>query len=87
MHLYSFSNRRRAKDTIMLIADKFGTNDMMVFVRESMVYIQFNGNISQDDIDLLMHYAEPCQKNIEGVLNLDEITELYRGIGIMKFRV
>lgn len=86
MHLYIFTNRRRAKDTILLIAQKYGTNGMTVFIREGNVYVAVNGNIPKDDIDILMHYAETCDKKIEAVLNLEEITELYKGIGIERFR-
>lgn len=86
MHLYIFTNRRRAKDTILLIAQKYGTNGMTVFIREGNVYVAINGNIPKDDIDILMHYAERCDKKIEAVLNLEEITELYKSTGISKFR-
>lgn len=86
-NLFYFTNRRRAKDSIMLIADKYGTDSMTVFVRNENVYIAFNGNVPHDDIDILMHYAEQCQENIEEVLKLEEITELYKGNGIKKFRV
>lgn len=83
--LYTFTNRRRAKDSIMLIADKFGTDDVTVFVREGLVYVDITNNIP--DLSLIMHYAEPCQGGIENFLRLDEVEELYKGDGIKKFRV
>lgn len=83
--LYVFTNRRRAKDTIMLLADKYGTDDTTVFVREGLVYVDISDNTP--DINLIMHYAEPCQGGIESFLKLEEIDELYKGEGIRKFRV
>lgn len=83
--LYVFTNRRRAKDTIMLLADKFGTGDTTVFVREGLVYVDIADAIP--DINLIMHYAEPCQGKIEDFLKLEEVEELYKNEGIRKFRV
>jgi len=83
--LYTYTNRRRAKDAIMLIADKFGTDDICVFVREGLVYVDITDSIP--DMNLIMHYAELCQGKIEDFLRLDEVEELYKGDGIKKFRV
>jgi hypothetical protein len=83
--LYVFTNRRRAKDSIMLIADKFGTDGTTVFVREGLVYVDADDAIP--DVGLILHYAEPCQGGVENFLVLDEIEELYRCDGIRKFRV
>ena len=83
--LYCFTNRRRAKDTVMLIADKFGTEDMTVFVREELVYVDVSNTIP--DLGTIMHYAEPCQGGLEDFLKLEEVEELYKGDGIRKFRV
>jgi len=87
MHLYYFTNRRRAKDTIMLILSRYGTENITVFVHDGNVYVNFDGTMPDNDVAILMHYAEQCPKKIEEVLKLDEITELYRGSGISKFRV
>ncbi len=83
--LYVFTNRRRAKDSIMLIADRYGMEDVTVFVRESLVYVDIEDNVP--DINLIMHYAEPCQGGVEDFLKLEEIDELYKNQGIRKFRV
>ena len=83
--LYVFTNRRRAKDAIMLIADRFGTEDMTVFVREELVYVDVSN--TTPDLNLIMHYAEPCQGGLEDFLKLEEVEELYKGDGIRKFRV
>jgi len=83
--LYVFTNRRRAKDTIMLLADRYGVEDVTVFVREGLVYVDISNNIP--DINLVMHYAEPCQGGLEEFLRLEELEELYRDEGIRKFKV
>ena len=85
MGLYVFTNRRRAKDSIMLIAERYGTDDVTVFVREGLVYVDITNAIP--DINLVMHFAEPCQGGIESFLKLEEIEELYKDEGIKKFRV
>lgn len=83
--LYVFTNRRRAKDSIMLVADKYGVSDMTVFVREGLVYVDISDSIP--DLGLIMHYAELCQGKVENFLKLEEIEELYKDEGIRKFRV
>lgn len=82
--LYCFANRRRAKDTIMLIANRYGVDDMTVFVKESLVYVDIGNNIP--DVGLIMHYAELCQGGIENFLKLEDMEELYKDRGILKFR-
>ena len=85
--LYCFTNRRRAKDTIMLLAEKYDVEDVTVFVREGLVYINVDNtlNIIQD-LGTIMHYAELCQGKLEDFLKLEEIEELYKDSGIRKFR-
>lgn len=83
--LFVFTNRRRAKDAIMLVVDRFGTEDMTVFVREGLVYVDITDTVP--DINVIMHYAEPCQGGLEDFLKLEEIEELYKDEGIRKFRV
>ena len=83
--LYVFSNRRRAKDSIMLIADLYGTDDVTVFVREELVYVDIDNTIP--DLGTVMHYAELCQGKLEDFLKLEELEELYKNEGIRKFRV
>jgi pyruvate dehydrogenase complex dehydrogenase (E1) component len=84
--LYSFSNRRRAKDTIMLILDKYDSNGMTVFVRDEMVFIDPGHEFPQEDIDILMHYAQSVNEELYD-LSLGNITEFYRGRGLQRFRV
>lgn len=83
--LFSFSNRRRAKDSIMLILDRYGEDNMTVFVQEEMVYVDIP--IPTTDIGVVMHYAEQVNQDISDVLSLDDVTELYKGHGIKKFRI
>ena len=85
MSLYCFTNRRRAKDSIMLIANRYGTDDITVFVREGLVYVDISNTIP--DLGLIMHYAELCQGGIESFLKLEVVEELYKDEGIRKFRV
>lgn len=85
MGLFVFSNRRRAKDSIMLIAERYGTDGTTVFVRESLVYVDIGDSIP--DIATIMHYAQACTQPIEDLLKLEEVEELYKNQGIKKFRV
>lgn len=82
--LYCFTNRRRAKDTIMLIAGKYGTDNMTVFVNDELVYVDVP---DLSDLDTIMHYAEFCPDGIESLLTLDSVEELYQARGILRFRV
>ena len=83
--IHSFSNRRRAKDTIMLVLDKYGEDKITVFIQEDMVFIDDGDVIPSDDIDILMHYATKVDESTID-MSLDNITELYRGNGLAKFR-
>jgi len=85
MSLYVFANRRRSKDSIMLIANRYNTDDVTVFVREGLVYVDIGNSIP--DIATIMHYAVTCTQPLEDLLKLEEITELYKDDGITKFRV
>ena len=85
MKLYCFTNRRRAKDTIMLLNDRYESDDLLVFVKEGLVYVNVPDNIP--DLDTIMHYAELCSGSVENFLKLEDIEELYKGRGISKFRV
>ena len=83
--LYTFTNRRRAKDAIMHVADTCGTDEVFVFVREGLVYVHFYD--VPVDILTIMHYAQLCTVGVENFLRLDEVEEYYRGDGVRKFRV
>lgn len=83
--LYVFTNRRRAKDSIMLVADKYGTDDVTVFVKESLVYVDIGKPLT--DVSVIMHYANLCNGSIEDFLKLEDVEELYKDRGIYKFRV
>ncbi len=88
MGTYYFTNRRRAKDAIMTILDIHGSNDLMVFVRDSVVYVDFkNSTELPADISAILHYAVQATESIEKLLQLDEISEVYRDEGLIKFRV
>lgn len=87
MGLYSFTNRRRAKDAIMQVLDLYGSDGVTVFVAEGSVYVDLPKNIPDADAALVMHFGEVEVKGIDTVLDLDKITELYKGNGIHKFRV
>lgn len=84
MSLYCFTNRRRAKDSILLLAYKYGTDDMTVFVRDELVYVDIGNSIP--DLATVMYYAELCQGKLEDFLKLEELEELYKDRGILKFR-
>lgn len=84
--LYRFSNRRRAKDTILLILDEYKPDGMVVFVQDEMVIVDPGKSIPDDDIPVVMHYAEAVP-DVDYDMSLDKITELYRGQGLGKFRV
>jgi uncharacterized membrane protein len=82
--LYEFTNRRRAKDAITTLTDKYGYNGLTVYVHDGLIYVDVTG--IHDDITTIMHFAVDGG-NIGDSLNMDEITELYKGIGIRKFRM
>jgi len=83
--LYCFTNRRRAKDSIMLVANKYGTEGMTIFVKEDLVYVDVADSVP--GLDTIMHYAELCHGGLENFLKLEDIEELYKDRGILKFRV
>ena len=85
MSLYIFTNRRRAKDAIMILAEKASVDDITIFVRDGLVYVNVDADVP--NLGVIMHYAQICPDEIEKFLKLEEITELYRGDGILKFRV
>ena len=91
MSTFSFTNRRRAKDSVMVLADKRQTAGVIVFCRDGLVYLNFNENVIGDELksqlDTLLHFAEESTESIEELLQLDRITELYRGDGVVKFKV
>lgn len=86
--IYRFSNRRRAKDAIMQVAQVYGTRGLTVFVRQELVFVDItNNSIPSPSLDTIMYYADQIKLDISEVMVLDEITELYRESGVDKFRV
>ncbi len=91
MQTYYFTNRRRAKDVIMLFRDENATDGLIVFVRAGLVYLRVDEKSIptkiEQQLDAILHYAELDDKPIEDLLQLDQITELYQKDGIARFRV
>jgi hypothetical protein len=90
MSTFYYTNRRRAKDAVMTLYDISRESEMMVFVRDSLVYVDIkesNGNQLSPEVVAVLHYAEQTMEPIEELLQLDRITELYRGDGITRLRV
>lgn len=89
--IYSFTNRRRAKDAIMLLADKYGLDEsgkIAVYIKDGMVYVGIDDGSKIHDLDAIMHYA--IITNIESERDFfagGHVGEVYRGMGIRKFRV
>lgn len=86
--LYKFTNRRRAKDTVMLICDRYpdDIDKVMAFVQQGMVYVGFDG-VDWNDVDTIMHYGELSNKSIDVIFDLTTVIEAYRGEGLRHFRV
>ncbi|MFA6359002.1 MAG: hypothetical protein WCY09_10190 [Candidatus Omnitrophota bacterium] len=91
MSTYYFTNRRRAKDTIMLLVDEHVSDGVTVFVRDSIVYLDIEKSVTEgklaQSMSAILHYAESAQESIENLLQLDKITELYKADGLAKFKV
>ena len=91
MSTYYFTNRRRAKDSIMMLDDLHASDGITVFVRDGMVYLDVDKSIAEGELKpqlgAILHYAECATEPIENLLQLDKITELYKGGGIQKFKV
>jgi len=91
MSTYFFTNRRRAKDAVMLLVDEKQHDGLTVFVSNSIIYLDFDPAVLQgllkDQLPTILHYAVAETRPIEQLLQLDHITELYRGDGLAKFRV
>ena len=79
-----FANRRRAKDTILTIIERYGVEGMTVFVRDEMVYISAP---DKPDMKAIMHFGSPLPVNPEDLLRWEKVTEYYREEGVWKFRV
>lgn len=93
MATYYFTNRRRAKDAVMLLVDEHATDGLTVFISEGVVYLDFDpvhvaGNLT-DSLGVVLHYAETSSQSLSDIFTQhpEKITELYRGEGLIKFRV
>jgi len=69
----------------MTIVDNYGTDDLTVFVKDTNVYVSVDGAITA--INTIMHFAEPCKDGMDVIFDPDSVTELYKGAGIIKFKV
>lgn len=78
-----FTNRRRAKDALQVIDEKYGLGETstVVFVMDGEVYIQTN---ERPDTAAILHFGA-----VVGAMSLDmeRTTELYRGEEARRFRV
>jgi hypothetical protein len=86
--IYFFTNRRRAKDALTTLLETRGSDNLTVFVREETVYVHVTSETEIDSLPVIMHYAElETKKTIDDLMDLDSITELYKGTGIRRFRI
>jgi len=88
--MYSFTNRRRAKDAIMLICDQYpeDTGSVTAFVQSGVIYVD-TADMVWLDKSTIFHYAEPVsgQRKLTDVFDITEVIEVYRGDGLRRFRV
>ena len=81
-----FTNRRRAKDALQVIDEKFDLESVTVFVMAGEVYIHVE--VEHPDMDTILHFgAIPCTQEISLLLNMEHVTELYKGEEARRFRV
>lgn len=82
--IWSFSNRRRAKEAVTVIRERYGFDDMAIMVTSDMVYVEVH-NVPAG-IDPVMHFGTICLENDLTELQCDT-QEVYRGEGTAKFRL
>lgn len=83
--LYAFTNRRRAKDAIMIIRETKGDQGISILVKEGLVYIEVDPSFPA--LTSVMHFSELCLvSDIHDLLD-DKVEEYYHNRGIAKFRV
>lgn len=87
--LFSYTNRRRAKDAAMLICDQYSndTDNVTVFIMSGVIYIDTDG-CNWADIKTIFHYGSFVpNRNLSDVFEISQATEVYRGEGLRHFRV
>lgn len=73
-----YTNRRRAKDSILAYAERHGIEGIQVVVSEDgMVYIQ-----TPDGDEALFHFGIPTMLDLETV----KASEVYKGEAVRKFK-
>jgi len=88
--VYAFTNRRRAKDALLAVTEQKGDEGITILVREGMIYIGIYQGFPE--LSGIMHFGEPCIVTIDELMvrchDVDSnVTELYRGAGLSRFRV
>jgi hypothetical protein len=83
MALYQYTNRRRAKDDVLHLVNTRGDDDITIFVQQGMVYVETGTYVNSDQI---MYWGNRMNQGIDEVRDLEEVTELYHGSGINRFR-
>jgi len=86
-HIYVFSNRRRAKDSVLAASEIIGNKPLQVMVKDEMVYACITQDMEADDVSMLMHYGVLVQVSWQELLVDQKATEIYRHDGIRRFRV
>jgi len=84
--IYSFTNRRRGKDAIIAVLDRYGTDGIIVFVNDGVLYVY--DALDRPGMEPFMYFAH---KHIDGTMEqffvMEQVTEMYRGDGIIRLRV
>ena len=84
--VWAFSNRRRAKEAVTVIRERYGAQGLAVLVTSDMVYVEVEN--PPPNIDPIMHFGIISQyTSLEDILAQAQVQEVYYGEGTAKFRL
>ena len=84
--IWGFSNRRRAKEAVTVIRERYGTQGLAVMVTSDMVYVEMINPPA--NIDPVMHFGIISQyANLRELPAHTQVEEVYHGEGTTKFRL
>lgn len=77
-----FSNRRRAREALLIIGEKYGYEDAWALVRDGLVYV-----FAPDapDMETILFFGVAIPDSPEMVKSWENVEEFYQGEAIRKF--
>jgi hypothetical protein len=83
MVIYSYTNRRRAKDAIMAVCEIYTVEEVCILCKNGLTYVEL-----QCDHPEIMHFGEPCiETSLTQLFDWSQVQEYYAGIGVVRFKV